>query len=156
MLIKQEDIYADFFWMDYVCSLVNSDIDVPIAACALDGDQRLITSATNATIRKNDPSAHAEVELLRAVSKIYGNHRLVDITVYVNLEPCLMCFGALLQARIKRLVFGCVDHKFGVLSRHSGLYFLGDLNHSFAWQGDVRSQKCSDILRTFFITKRQK
>lgn len=154
-LITENDVAADFFWIDYLCRIAKKQvIDVPIVACAVADNYRLIASAVNSTVAKNDPCAHAEIELLRSVSNYYGNYRLDGITIYVNLEPCLMCYGALLHARVGRLVFGCTDSKFGVLSRHFGLHEHGSLNHKFAWRGNVRQEKCTNIIRQFFISKR--
>lgn len=142
-------------WMRYLLdSLSSSALDVPIAACAVDASQNLIAYASNQTIVSNDPTAHAEIVLLRLLAEKLNNYRLPEITVYVTLEPCLMCYGALLQARVKRLVYACSDTRFGVCSRHNGLHALGELNHHLSWQGGVLATEASQFLKAYFKNKR--
>lgn len=145
----------DEYWMRYLLNgLSISSVDVPIAACAVDASQNLIASTINQTIAKNDPTAHAEVLLLRLVANKLNNYRMPEITVYVTLEPCLMCYGALLQARVKRLVYACADTRFGVCSQHNGLHAFGELNHHLLWQGGVLAAEASSLLKDFFKNKR--
>lgn len=152
MLISQAYIYADKFWMRLLCDLARlENKEVPVIACAVSLDHKLIAISTSKTITNCDPTAHAEIELIRYLAKLYKNHRLPSgISIYVNLEPCFMCYGAMLNARLSRLVFGCKDSKFGVFSNYNGLTAFGTINHSVSWLGGVISLDCRLILREFF------
>lgn len=146
---------TDQYWMQYLLDkLTTTEVDVPIAACAVDAEQNLIAFAKNQTIAMNDPTAHAEIELLRILANKLSNYRLPNITVYVTLEPCIMCYGALLQARVARLVYACDDSKFGVLSKHDGLHALGEFNHKLAWSSGVCAREASELLKQFFRARR--
>jgi tRNA(adenine34) deaminase len=108
----------------------------------------------NAPILLHDPTAHAEVQALRAAAQHLGNYRLVDATLYVTVEPCLMCMGALLHARVQRLVFGCHDRKFGAAG---SLYDLSSdirLNHQLEVTAGVAEEQCRTLLQRFFQKKR--
>ena len=110
----------------------------------------------NRSIGRSDPTAHAELVALRAAARRRGNYRLPGATLYVTVEPCAMCAGALVQARIGRLVYGCADPKAGAVR---SLYQIADdprLNHSIAITGGVLAEECSALLRQFFATRRKK
>lgn len=128
--------------------------EVPVGAVLAAYDGTLLAAAGNRTIRDCDPSAHAEMVVLRRAALAVGNHRLPGTTIYVTLEPCPMCAGAMLQARVSRLVFGATDPKAGaVLS----LYRLGEdsrLNHSFVVEGGVLAREAAQLLRAFFRARR--
>ena len=127
--------------------------EVPIGAVlVLHG--RAIGSGSNRTLRSRDPTAHAEIVALRRAARAVGNHRLTGATLYVTLEPCLMCFGALVHARIGRLVHGARDPKVGAISslRHGG--YPAGLNHRFAAEGGVLADDCAALLRRFFKARR--
>lgn len=146
---------VDQYWMRFLLDKLSVlDEDIPVAACAIDAEQNLLAFAKNQTIAVNDPTAHAEVQLLRILAKELSNYRLPSITVYVTLEPCIMCYGALLQARVARLVYACDDSKFGVLSKYDGLHTFGELNHKLSWTSGVCAEASSKILKEFFCNKR--
>lgn len=126
--------------------------EVPIGAVLVQ-NQQIISIAHNQTITQCDPTAHAEVLLLRLAAKQLKNYRLLDATVYVTLEPCLMCVGAIIQARIKRLVFGAYDPRVGAINRQQLLQTKG-LNHSFEITAGLLASRCAEKLQRFFKEKR--
>ena len=128
--------------------------EVPIGAVLVVGD-RIISRAFNQPIRACDPTAHAEVLVLRDAARELGNYRLTEATVYVTIEPCLMCVGALVQARVREVVYGAAEPRTGALvSALRGLEVPG-LNHRFAVTGGVLEDECRDILQQFFREKRR-
>jgi tRNA(adenine34) deaminase len=127
--------------------------EVPIGAVVV-RDGRLLAGGGNRSIASHDPSAHAEIVALRRAGRRAGNHRLTGSTLYVTLEPCLMCVGAMLQARIGSLVFGAADPKVGVLSSLARRGRLVGLNHRFTSRGGVRAAECASLLRDFFRARR--
>jgi tRNA(adenine34) deaminase len=127
--------------------------EVPIGA-VLAIDDRIVARAFNQPISAVDPTAHAEVLVLREAARVVGNYRLTDATVYVTLEPCLMCVGALVHARVREVVFGAVEPKTGaLLSTIRGLDTPG-LNHRFTVTSGVLESECRDIIQQFFRDKR--
>lgn len=127
--------------------------EVPIGAIVvLDG--RGIGSGSNRTLRSCDPTAHAEIVALRRAARAVGNHRLTGTTLYVTLEPCLMCAGAMVHARIGRLVHGAPDPKVGAISSLIAGGYPAGLNHRFAIEGGVRAEACASLLRRFFRARR--
>ncbi|EDP45770.1 tRNA adenosine(34) deaminase TadA [Rickettsiella grylli] len=125
--------------------------EVPIGAILVWNDH-VIATAYNQTLTRCDPTAHAEIVVLQETAKQLKNHRLLDATLYVTLEPCLMCVGAMIQARIKRLVFGAYDARLGTIMHQ--LHRLKGLNHSFEVAEGVLSEACSKELKQFFKYKR--
>ncbi len=128
--------------------------EVPVGAVVVVGNQ-LIARAGNRTRTACDPTAHAEIVALRAAAQQLGNYRLTEATLYVTLEPCAMCAGALIQARIARLVFGALDPKAGAVVSHFGLCTSPVLNHRLVVTGGVQALRCGDVLRDFFRKRRQ-
>jgi tRNA(adenine34) deaminase len=128
--------------------------EVPVGAVLVQNDI-LIAKAHNQPVIKNDPTAHAEIQLLRNAGKKKGNYRLIGSTVYVTLEPCAMCFGALIHARIDRLVFGSSDFKSGACGSTIDLSSNTFFNHSIIISGGILSEECRAILKKFFILKRK-
>jgi len=127
--------------------------EIPVGAVVVK-DDCIIGSGFNSNISHVDPTAHAEVQALREAAKALGNYRLEGCTLYVTLEPCLMCCGALLQARIKRLVFGAREPKTGaVVSVHDSLMVPG-LNHHVAIAEGVLAEACAARLTVFFEKRR--
>jgi tRNA(adenine34) deaminase len=127
--------------------------EVPVGAVIVRGGE-LLARAHNGPIALNDPSAHAEMLAIRRAAAAAGNYRLPGATLYVTLEPCLMCAGAILHARIERLVFGAADPKGGAAV---SLYRVLDdtrLNHAVAVAGGVLAEACKEILSGFFREKR--
>jgi len=114
----------------------------------------LLASARNSPISLHDPSAHAEILVIRAAAAVVGNYRLAGTTLYVTLEPCLMCAGAILHARIERLVFGAADPKGGAAVSLYRLFEDRRLNHAVAVTEGILRKACADILSGFFQEKR--
>jgi len=125
--------------------------EVPIGAVVVSGG-RLAGSGANRSIGAHDPTAHAEVTALRRAARAAGNYRLTAASLYVTLEPCLMCLGAMVHARIDRLVYGARDPKVGstALLKRAGR----GLNHRFSVKGGVRDEECGALLREFFRRRR--
>lgn len=114
----------------------------------------IIARGHNRTVSDNDPSGHAEIIALRSGGEHVGNHRLNGTTLYVTLEPCAMCVGAIVQARIARLVFGAYDQKAGALGSAIDLSDSVAFNHRFEIQGGVLAEDCGQVLQTFFSARR--
>jgi tRNA(adenine34) deaminase len=128
--------------------------EVPIGACLIDADGRLVASASNRTITDNDPTAHAEILVLREAARIIGNYRLTGMTVYTTIEPCVMCAGALVNARIKRLVFGAHDERFGAVETLFRLCDSEKLNHRIEITSGVLAEECRALMQEFFRERR--
>ena len=129
--------------------------EVPVGA-VLVKDNQCIAEGWNTPIANHDPSAHAEIMALREGGKRIGNYRLLGTTLFVTLEPCVMCVGALSQARVQRLVFGAFDAKRGALCSALALADNPILNHRIIWQGGVLEEACSQLLKDFFQARRIK
>ncbi len=127
--------------------------EVPVGAVVVKGSN-IIASGHNISVGAADPSGHAEIVALRAAAKALGNHRLTDATLYVTLEPCLMCVGAIAQARVSRVVFGAYDAKAGALGSVEDLSVSRALNHRFEVNGGVLADECGELLRAFFEARR--
>src|SRR6187549_982612 len=117
-------------------------------------DDQIVARAFNQPIRSSDPTAHAEVLALRAAAQHVGNYRLTGATVYVTVEPCLMCVGALVHARVGTVVFGAVEPKSGALVSAIRAADSIGLNHRFEIVGGVREQQCRDLMQEFFRSRR--
>lgn len=127
--------------------------EVPVGAVVVyDGD--LLAAAGNAPVAANDPSGHAEIRALRAAAEAAGNYRLPGTTLYVTLEPCLMCVGALVHARVERVVFGAADPKGGAAGSAVAGFDLPGLNHRPVVTGGVLAEECGELLRAFFRSRR--
>jgi len=129
--------------------------EVPVGAVLVQDDQ-LIASAHNQPITNNDPTAHAEIQLLRAAGKQLNNYRLPNTTLYVTLEPCTMCLGAMIHARVSRIVFGAYDQKTGVCGSCLDLSKSDCFNHAIEIEGGVFADKCKALLQKFFKARRKK
>jgi tRNA(adenine34) deaminase len=128
--------------------------EVPIGAVLVVND-RIISEAFNQPIASVDPTAHAEVLVLREAARALGNYRLTDATVYVTIEPCLMCVGALVHARVREVVFGATEPKTGALVSAVRALDQPGLNHRFAVTGGVLEVECRSILQKFFWDRRR-
>ncbi len=133
--------------------LAGESDEVPVGAVIVRGEE-LLARAHNSPITLNDPSAHAEVLAIRQAASLLGNYRLAGTTLYVTLEPCLMCAGAILQARIGRIVFGAADPKGGAVVSLYRLFDDRRLNHTVAVTEGVLRGACTEILSGFFRAKR--
>jgi tRNA(adenine34) deaminase len=127
--------------------------EVPIGA-VLTLDNRIVARAGNRTIADCDPTAHAEIVALRAAAKIIGNYRLLGTTLYVIIEPCAMCCGAMIQARIGRLVYGADDAKAGAVRSCFSVLDHPQLNHRVAVTSGVLAEDSAAILKSFFSARR--
>jgi tRNA(adenine34) deaminase len=127
--------------------------EVPVGAVVVRGGE-VIASAHNGPVGLKDPSAHAEILALRRAASAEGNYRLAGTTLYVTIEPCLMCAGALIHARVSRLVFGATDPKGGAVVSLYGVLQDGRFNHRVEATGGVLREACSEILSRFFREKR--
>ena len=127
--------------------------EVPVGALiALEGHE--IASAHNRTLTDTDPTAHAEIVALRRAAAIVGNHRLPGATLYVTIEPCAMCAGAMIQARIARLVFGADDPKGGAVRSCFAVLSNPQINHSVEVTAGILAEECAALLQDFFAARR--
>ena len=127
--------------------------EIPVGAVvAVDGE--VLACGQNRSIRDFDPSAHAEIVALRAACHAQANHRLTGATLYVTLEPCAMCIGALVQARLSRVVFGAYDPKAGAAGSVTDLTESPAFNHRFEVMGGVLADECGALLQDFFRCRR--
>lgn len=128
--------------------------EVPVGACLVDENGELIASAANQTITSNDPTAHAEILVLRAAAQKIGNYRLTGTTMYSTIEPCVMCAGALVNARVTRLVFGAHDERFGAVESKFRLCDTLLLNHRLEVVSGVLADECRKLMQDFFRSRR--
>ena len=126
--------------------------EVPIGAIVV-YQNKVIAKAHNRRIKSHDVTSHAEIIAIRRAAQSINNYRLVETSLYVTLEPCVMCFGAILHSRIQRLIFGAKDLKFGAVGSVVNLSNY-KWTHQFSYQGGVLEKDCADILQKFFKTKR--
>lgn len=127
--------------------------EVPVGAVLVHGDDVIATGA-NRPIATNDPTAHAEIEALRGGGKVLNSYRLTDTTLYVTLEPCVMCASAIVHARVKRVVFGAWDPRAGAAGSIVDVFALQGLNHRVDVFGGVLMEECSAQLKQFFGERR--
>jgi tRNA(adenine34) deaminase len=128
--------------------------EVPIGA-VLVHEGRILARAGNRTIRDCDPTGHAEIVALREAARIIGNYRLADTTLYVTIEPCSMCSGAMIQARVPRLVYGAAEPRGGAVQSCFELLSHPDLNHRVQVTSGVLASDCSDVIQSFFAVRRK-
>jgi tRNA(adenine34) deaminase len=128
--------------------------EVPVGAVLVRGED-VIGSGANKPIASHDPSAHAEIQALRAGGQALGSYRLTDTTLYVTLEPCVMCAGAIVHARVRRLVFGAWDVRAGAAGSITNVFTLPGLNHRVDVFGGVLMQECARLLQEFFAPRRE-
>jgi len=127
--------------------------EVPVGA-VLVHDGRIIAEGSNRPIASNDPTAHAEIEALRAAGQVLSSYRLTDTTLYVTLEPCVMCASAMVHARVRRCVFGAWDPRAGAAGSLVNIFGLPGLNHRVDVFGGVLAEECSRGLKQFFADRR--
>jgi tRNA(adenine34) deaminase len=127
--------------------------EVPVGA-VLVRDGKIISRGFNQPIGNSDPSAHAEMMALRAAAHIESNYRLPGTTLYVTLEPCIMCAGAMLHARVERVVFGATDSKTGAAGSVLNVFSEKQINHQTQVEGGIMDDECGQILRDFFKGRR--
>ena len=129
--------------------------EVPIGTCVVVGGE-LLAVAGNRTRTDCDPTAHAEIVALRAAARKSGNYRLAEAVVYSTVEPCAMCAGALIQARVRLLVYGATDEKAGAVESHFHICDANQLNHRVEVIKGVLESECRELMQEFFRTRRQK
>ena len=156
-VLNESSVCTDETWMLRALELTRQAWqagEVPVGA-VLVKDNRIIAEGWNCPISTNDPTAHAEINALRAGGLALNNYRLVDSTLYVTLEPCAMCMAAIVHARVKRLVFGAFDPKRGAVCSALHLADAAFLNHRVEWVGGVLEEECSTLLKEFFRRRRR-
>tara|TARA_A100000164_G_scaffold142824_1_gene126805 strand:+ start:423 stop:887 length:465 start_codon:yes stop_codon:yes gene_type:complete len=129
--------------------------EVPVGAVVTFKGE-IIGKGFNQCIQNHDPTAHAEIIAIRAAAKHVGNYRLNECNLYVTLEPCLMCFGALVHARISKLIYGADDIKTGALQHNKNQINFTKLNHKFEITSGILKEECAELLSSFFKEKRLK
>ena len=148
-------VISDEYFMQqaiYEAEKALEENEVPVGAVMVK-ENKILHRAHNQTLLKSDPTAHAEVIAIRAACHTFNNHRLPDCDLYVTLEPCAMCLGTLIQARIKRLIFGAYDPKAGAVESIMRFPFE-KTNHRLKIKGGILEAECGKILKDFFIAKR--
>jgi len=127
--------------------------EVPVGA-VLVREERVIATGSNCPVASHDPTAHAEIQALRAAGQALGSYRLGDSTLFVTLEPCAMCAAAIVHARVRRVVFGAWDPRAGAAGSTIDLFRLPGLNHRVDVFGGVLSEECGALLQQFFAARR--
>ena len=158
LLDDSHNIDRDEFFMRHALACAQQAYDageVPVGAVVVH-QNRVIASGYNHPIGLNDPTAHAEVQALRAAAQILQNYRMPECELYVTLEPCLMCSGAMFHARLARVVFGASDYKTGVAGSVMNVYTHEQLNHHATVVGGVLEEETREILQRFFRERRAK
>jgi tRNA(adenine34) deaminase len=128
--------------------------EVPVGAIVVRASE-IIGRGRNAVIATNDPTAHAEIVALREAAMKLGNYRLTGSTIYSTIEPCAMCAGALIHARVARLVYGATDPKAGAVESHFGICTADFLNHQVIVEGGILESDCRRMLQSFFLERRK-
>ena len=157
MLKSSDPMELDEYWMRRAMAqahLAAEMNEVPVGA-VLVKDGALLAQGHNLSITSSDPTAHAEIVVLRQASKSCDNYRLPGTTLYVTLEPCSMCLGAMLHARVERLVFAASDSKTGAAGSVIDIPSVPELNHHLSVVSGVLAETCASLLRDFFKSKRQ-
>ncbi|WP_299267626.1 tRNA adenosine(34) deaminase TadA [uncultured Psychrosphaera sp.] len=152
-----DELNTDLKWMSYAIELASKaeqQGEIPVGA-VLVKDGEVIGEGWNQSITLNDPTAHAEIMAIRDAGQKVDNYRLVDATLYVTLEPCPMCAGALVHSRIDKLVFGASDLKTGAAGSVMNIVTHEKLNHQLEVTSGVLKQECSEAISAFFKKRRQ-
>ncbi|WP_455366975.1 tRNA adenosine(34) deaminase TadA [Kaarinaea lacus] len=147
----------DLYWMQYAIGLAKRGQafgEVPVGAVVVK-DNQVVGEGWNQPISQHDPSAHAEIIALRAAGKNLSNYRLLDTTLYVTLEPCVMCAGAIMHARVGRVVYGAYDPKAGAAGSVVDIFSNQKLNHHVKVEAGLLSTECGDLLSQFFKSRRK-
>lgn len=147
----------DKFWMQKAYEqalLAQAEAEVPVGAVLISQNNELLGVGRNSTLKDTDPSAHAEIKAIRSAALTMNNHRLLDTTLYVTLEPCIMCAGLLVHARVKRLVFASRDFKAGAAGSVFNVVQGFPLNHKVIVDEGIMEHECSALLAGFFQSRR--
>ena len=148
---------ADTRWMQRALVLAGQAAEqgeVPVGAVIVRGDE-VVAEGHNRTFLDTDPTAHAEVVALRRAAEASGDHRLLDTTLYVTLEPCAMCAGAIVLSRVPRVVYGATDPKGGMVDTLGSLLSDERLNHRCEVRGGLLASESAELLRSFFRARRR-
>lgn len=148
---------SDEFYMHRALDQARLALDageVPVGAVVVDAGGEIIGAGFNAPVGQHDPSAHAEVQALRAAGKRLGNYRLDGCTLFVTLEPCLMCAGALIHARLARVVYGAAEPKTGMVESKANLFAQPWHNHRVSVEGGMLAVQAKRLLSDFFAARR--
>lgn len=129
--------------------------EVPVGAVLVEQDNQLLAASHNQPRATHDPTAHAEIMVLRQAGIKTKNYRLIDTTLYVTLEPCVMCVGAMIHARVRRLVYGATEYKTGAIESACNLLQQAKFNHQLEVLSGVLQQPCADIMSDFFLQRRE-
>ncbi|MCC2666974.1 MAG: tadA [Gammaproteobacteria bacterium] len=151
-MISEQDIQ----WMRHALQLAEFAVtqqEVPVGAVLI-SDNSIIGEGSNCPIRLCDPTAHAEIIALRQGARHLNNYRLINSTLYVTLEPCMMCVGAIVHARVKRVVYGALDPKAGAIVSAFDIGTTQKLNHKVLYEGGALGKECGQILSDFFQARR--
>jgi tRNA(adenine34) deaminase len=146
----------DELWMEEALRQAQRALEsgeVPVGAVIVCGSQ-IVGRGGNRNLRDNDPTAHAEMVALRQAARELGNHRLPECEIYSTIEPCPMCAGALVQARLRRLVYGADDPKAGAVRSVLGVINHPSMNHKMQVEAGVLAGRCAELLQAFFRTRR--
>lgn len=155
--MSNEQEALDEFWMQRaleLATLAEQQGEVPIGAIVVKDDQ-IIGEGYNAPISLNDPSGHAEIRAIRQAANALGNYRLLNCSLYVTIEPCLMCVGALVHARIKELVYGAPEPKTGAVSSAFAVLNAPSHNHQIQVRNGILAEECAARLQDFFQQRRR-
>lgn len=153
LAISEQDLHL----MGYALRLADNaeqEGEIPVGAVLVDPLGRIIGEGWNRSISQSDPTAHAEIQAIRMAGQRLGNYRLLDCSLYVTLEPCTMCAGAILHSRIGRLVFGASDYKTGAIGSRFHLFEDYKMNHLLHIRGGVMAEQCSEKISRFFKRRR--
>lgn len=156
MKLKDDNLNRDEFFMRKALAqaeLAERAGEVPVGAVLVLQDE-VIAQGFNSPIANHDPSAHAEIVVLRKAAAKIQNYRLLDTTLYVTLEPCIMCVGAMVHARIKRLVYGASDPRTGAIASQVQVLDFPFLNHDIEYTGNILAEPCGLRLSEFFKARR--
>ena len=151
------EVFDDEYWMQQALELAEQAAacgEVPVGAILV-AENQCIGKGYNQPLSANDPTAHAEIVALRDAAKNIGNYRLPGTTLYVTIEPCTMCFGAMIHSRIERLVYGASEPKAGIVQSQLKLSEQDFYNHQIQCEGSVLADKCSAQISEFFHRRRQ-
>lgn len=148
---------SDEYWMHKALELAKQAAlkgEVPVGCIIVSSEGEQLGAGFNQPISKHDPTAHAEVMALRDAALASGNYRLPNTTLYVTIEPCTMCVGAMMHARVGRLVFGAPEPRFGAVVSSKQLLDESEFNHRIDYSAGVLKQQCADTMREFFRSRR--
>jgi tRNA(adenine34) deaminase len=152
--VKNNDIY----WMNYALNLAKLAIksgEIPVGAVIIKNN-KIVSEAKNNSIKKNDPTGHAEIIALRKAGKNLKNYRLLNTTMYVTLEPCIMCSGAIIISRINRLVYSISNNKYYKIGSFIDLLGIYNINYCIKINSGILVKECTSLIKDFFYLKRKK